>query len=86
MQVPHWRDPQGRRATVQAALAGRTPEEQAAIVRAHAEAVGAIIHAAGEARLREGGRMEARSLATQAARLCGELAGLWPAGSNEPLA
>jgi hypothetical protein len=86
VEIPHWCDPQGRRSTVQAALAGADPSARAAVVRAHADAVGALIHAAGEARLGDGGSTRARALATQAARLCGELAGLWPMGSDEPLA
>jgi hypothetical protein len=81
---PYWRDVQGRRTDVQAVGAGRTPSELVQIVNEHADAVCRIIHAAGAARL--GGRhAEARMLATHASKLCGELAGLWPAGSQEPL-
>jgi hypothetical protein len=81
---PFWRDADGRRTTVAAMLAGRDQATRRDLLDLHADAVCAIIHAAGRARI-EGRDQHARSLATQASKLCGELAGLWPAGSHEPL-
>jgi hypothetical protein len=69
---------------VAAVLAGRGAAEQGLLLEEHCEAVSRIVRAAAAARLAgDGGR--ARTLAIQASRLCGELAGLWPEGSDEPL-
>jgi hypothetical protein len=81
---PFWRDAAGSRVTVQATLAETPPAERAAVLERHAEGICAIVHLAGSHRA--AGRVrEARALASHASRLCGELAGLWPAGSQEPL-
>jgi hypothetical protein len=84
LELPYWRDSQGRRTSVLAVLAGRGPSEREAVLGQHADAVCAIIHAASKAHL-EGRQRDARTLAARASKLCGELAGLWPAGSHAPL-
>jgi hypothetical protein len=81
---PHWRDGDGRRTTVLAVLAAHAPATREQLLDQHADAVCRIVRAAAAARL-GGDHVRARMLANQASRLCGELAGLWPAGSDEPL-
>ncbi len=81
---PHWRDSSGRRTTVGVALAEQSQSEHGGVLERHADAVSEVIHAAAGARL-VGDQRRARSLANQASKLCGELAGLWPEGSHEPL-
>jgi hypothetical protein len=83
-EVPFWRDPEGRRATVSLALAARPAPQRAPVLHAHGEAIARIVGAAIAARL-GGESARARALASHASRLCGELAGLWPAGSDRPL-
>ena len=68
-----------------AVIAGRSSDERERLVAIHVRSITSIVEAAAAATL-EGRRAEARALAMHASRLCGELAGLWPAGSNEPLA
>jgi hypothetical protein len=65
-------------------LAGRDRAERERLLAAHCGAVCEIVRAAATAQL-DGDRARARMLATQASKLCGELAGLWPAGSDQPL-
>ncbi len=81
---PHWRDEHHRRTTVGVTLAEHPEADRGEVLERHADAVSVVIHAAAAARL-AGDQRHARALANQASRLCGELAGLWPAGSHEPL-
>jgi hypothetical protein len=81
---PYWRDQSGRRTTFLAIAAGCGRAERERLLGEHCEAVCRIIRAAATARL-TGDAARARTLANRASRLCGELAGLWPAGSDEPL-
>jgi hypothetical protein len=83
-ETPYWRDSRSRRTTVAAVLAGRARADHERVLELHTEAVCRILRAAAAARL-ERRPADARALAAHASRLCGELAGLWPAGSNEPL-
>ena len=82
--VPYWRDGSGRRTNLQVVLAAGTPEARERTVTDHADGVCRIVRAAGAARL-EGRDRDARALAAQASKLCGELVGLWPAGADAPL-
>jgi hypothetical protein len=82
--VPYWRDEVGRRTSLQVVLAERDGDRQAQTLTEHADAVCRIVHAAAAARL-EGRAREARALAAQASKLCGELVGLWPTGADTPL-
>lgn len=81
---PYWTDGEGRRTTVLALLAASAPGARELLLEEHTDAVARILRAAAAARL-EGRLGDARTLAMQASRLSGELAGLWPAGSDEPL-
>ena len=81
---PYWRDEQGRRTTIATVLAGRGVVERQLLLDEHCEAACRIIRAAAAARM-TGDVARTRTLANQASRLCGELAGLWPEGSDEPL-
>ena len=81
---PFWLDGEGRRTTVLALLAAAAPGAREPLLEEHTDAVARILRAAAAARL-EGRLVDARTLATQASRLSGELAGLWPAGSDAPL-
>jgi hypothetical protein len=69
---------------VLAVLAGRDRAERERLLAAHCEAVCRIVGAAADAQLADD-RPRARKLASHASKLCGELAGLWPAGSDQPL-
>ena len=82
--VPYWRDGEGRRVTLGMVIAGRDRGGRERAVEQHAEAVSRIVHAAGAAVL-EGRDGPARTLAAHASKLCGELVGLWPSGSDAPL-
>lgn len=84
-ETPFWRDDAGRRTTVLAILAGREPCERERMLDLHVQAVDKLLRAATGASL-EGRDGDVRALVSHASRLCGELAGLWPAGSDLPLA
>ncbi len=81
---PHWRDRSGARTTVGVSLAEHPESDHGEVLERHADAISEVIHAAARSRL-AGDQRRARSLASQASKLCGELAGLWPEGSHEPL-
>jgi hypothetical protein len=70
---PVWRYPNGERLSVRLLLAGQPAAQARRITELHAEAVAAIMHAAGEA-LGRGDHAELRRLAHGAALLCDELA------------
>ncbi len=84
-ETPFWRDDAGRRTTVLAILAASPLADRGRVLDLHAGAVAALVRAASQASL-EGRTARVRALANHASRLCGELAGLWPAGSDQPLA
>jgi hypothetical protein len=84
LERPYWRDESGRRTTVLALVAGRGAAERERLLVEHCDAVCRIIRSAAAARV-AGDDRRARMLANRASRLCGELAGLWPQGSDEPL-
>jgi hypothetical protein len=77
VEISSWHEPDGTPHTVSELTAGLAGEKVEQIERSHAEAVRLLLLAAGAAR-RRGHHREARWLVTAAARLCGEMDGLWP--------
>jgi hypothetical protein len=76
-QVPHWREPDGTRQSYQTLRSGLPRSAARQLGHAHIAAIEAIA-AAALAAAEGGDRRETRRLAASAARLCGEIAGLWP--------
>lgn len=83
-ELPFWRDGSGQRTTLASVSAAGPATQQAALMADHVEAVTRILRAAADARLANQ-TARSRSLAAHASRLCGEVAGLWPSGSERPL-
>ena len=79
-RAPFWRRPDGTRLTYDDARLAAGPEREADVARVHADAICALVAAAATTADAD----TARALASAAARLCGEVIGLWPRGSWEP--
>lgn len=75
--APFWRGEDGTRHSYQTLRVGLRPGPVRRLREAHLAAIEAIAAAALSAAER-GDRRETRRLASAAARLCGEIAGLWP--------
>jgi hypothetical protein len=75
--VPYWREADGTRHSYRTLRCGLAPGPAHELRKAHVAAIEAIASAALDAAERGAGR-EARRLAAATARLCGEIAGLWP--------
>ena len=77
LAAPYWRDSDGTRHSYQTLRLGLGPGPASDLRRAHAAAIHAIAAAALAAGER-GDRRATKRHAAAAARLCGEIAGLWP--------
>jgi hypothetical protein len=75
--APFWREEDGSRHSYGALRCGLDPPMAGMLRAAHVDAIGRIAAAALEASER-GDRRETARLACAAARLCGEIRGLWP--------
>jgi hypothetical protein len=75
--APFWREQDGSRHSYGSLRCGLDPGEATALRDAHLAAIGQIAAVALEASER-GDRRETVRLASAAARLCGEIRGLWP--------
>jgi hypothetical protein len=80
--VPHWREADGTRLSYGALRSGLELRLASELADAHLHAIGRIAGAALRAHER-GDHAETARLAAAAARLCGEIRGLWPAGAME---
>jgi hypothetical protein len=76
-RVPFWRGEDGSRHSYGTLRCGLDPPMAGILGAAHVEAIRSIAAAALEASER-GDRRETARLACAAARLCGEIRGLWP--------
>jgi hypothetical protein len=81
-EVPHWRGADGSRLSFSSLRCGLDPAGWGELREAHLAAIRRIAAAAlAAAERRDGG--ETARLATAAARLCGEIRGLWPPSAVE---
>jgi hypothetical protein len=80
--VPHWRGADGTRRSYGSLRSGLEPRHAAELADAHLHAIGRIAAAALAAHER-GDHAETARHAAAAARLCGEIRGLWPASAVE---
>jgi hypothetical protein len=80
--APFWREGDGSRHSYGSLRCGLDPGEATALRDAHLAAIGQIAAAALEASER-GDRRETVRLASAAARLCGEIRGLWAPSAVE---
>jgi hypothetical protein len=80
--TPYWREAGGARHSYRSLLSLLDPRLAGAVREAHLAAIHRIASAALSAAER-GERRETARLATAAARLCGEIRGLWPASAVE---
>jgi hypothetical protein len=81
-EVPHWREPDGTRHSY-GYLRGRPDARPAAELRERHLAAIQRIAAAALVAAECGEDRETARLATAAARLCGEIRGLWPSSASE---
>jgi hypothetical protein len=80
--VPHWREADGTRHSYGALRSGLEPRLADALADAHLHAIGQIA-AAAIAACERGDHSGTARYAAAAARLCGEIRGLWPASAVE---
>jgi hypothetical protein len=80
--IPFWREGDGSRHSYGALRCGLDGHTASALRAAHLGAIGRIAAAALDASER-GDRRETARLASAAARLCGEIRGLWPPSAVE---
>jgi hypothetical protein len=78
--VPHWREPDGTRHSYGSLRSGLEPRLLVELADAHLAAIARIAAAALAADGR-GDHAPTARLAAAAARLCGEIRGLWPASA-----
>ena len=81
-EVPHWRTADGTRYSYGSLCCGGDARPAAELREAHLTAIRRIASAAMTAAER-GDESETARLATAAARLCGEIRGLWPPSAVE---
>jgi hypothetical protein len=81
-EVPHWREADGTRHSYGSLRSGLEPRLVVELADAHVAAIGRIAAAALAAEGR-GDHVQTARLAAAAARLCGEIRGLWPASAVE---
>jgi hypothetical protein len=80
--APFWREADETRHSYCSLRSRLDPQRAAELGEAHLDAIGSIA-AAAIAAFERGDRHETARLATAAARLCGEIRGLWPASAVE---
>lgn len=81
-EAPHWREADRTRLSCGSLRSGLEPRLAAELAEAHALSIRRIARAALAAKER-GDHAEAARLASAAARLCGEIRGLWPPSAVE---